>query len=185
VQRGGIKDPIKIAARADRKRNRYKMGRFFEVEIEEGHFSFRLKEEELKKQQLLAGMYVLKTSTSSETLSAEEAQQSYKGLAKVEQDFRILKSSLKVRPIYHWTKNRIKAHVFVCFLALWLEHHFEKRLQSLWENHTRSEIESELIQLKMIYLSPKDIFTQPILTKPTPLQKQIFKHLEFSIPRIE
>jgi len=182
IANGRLKDPIKIAKRVGKWINHWKVGKYFDTNIKQGHLSYRKKETEFNKQNMLSGMYVLATSTDK--LRPTEAQEAYKSLSKVEANFRILKSSLEVRPIYHWKEKRIKAHVFVCFLALWLRWHFNKRLFDLWKKHTRSQIESELMQIKLIRLVPRKILKKPLLTKTTKLQQQIFNQLGFPIPSI-
>jgi transposase len=55
-------------------------------------------------------------------LSAEAAVTAYKGLAVVERAFRSLKTvDLQVRPIFHWNAERVRAHVFLCMLAYYVE----------------------------------------------------------------
>lgn len=182
IAKGRLKDPIKIAKRVGKWINHWEVGKYFETEIAERHLSYQKKEIEFGKQDMLTGMYVLATSTDK--LKPQEVQDAYKSLSKVEADFKVLKSSLKVRPIYHWKKERIAAHVFVCFLALWLTWHFEKRLASLWQKHTRSQVQAELAQVKSIRLLPKKILKQAFLTKITNLQQQIFKQLGFPLPNL-
>lgn len=182
IASGRLKDQVKIAKRVGKWVNHWKVGKYFETEIAEKHLSYQKKRIEFSRQDMLSGMYVLATSTDK--LEPQEVQEAYKSLSKVEADFRILKSSLKVRPIYHWKKKRIKAHVFVCFLALWLRWHFEKRLELIWKKHTRSQVEGELKKMKMLYLVPKTVLKKPFLTRTSSLQKEIFKLLGFQPPRL-
>ncbi|MFQ5788092.1 MAG: IS1634 family transposase, partial [Thermodesulfobacteriota bacterium] len=182
IAKGRLKDPIKIAKRVGKWINHWKVGKYFETKIAKEHLSYQKKEIEFGKQDMLSGMYVLATSTDK--LKPKEIQEAYKSLSKVEADFRVLKSSLKVRPIYHWKEERIKAHVFICFLALWLRWHFEKRLEPMWKNHTRSQVEGELKKLKVLYLAPKSVLKKPFLTKTTKLQQQIFNLLGFPMPHL-
>ncbi len=55
--------------------------------------------------------------TNLEDKSAAEVLERYRGLWKIEQAFRINKTDLKMRPIFHWKSERIKAHIGICFLA--------------------------------------------------------------------
>ena len=71
------------------------------------------------------GKWVLRTNTD---LSPAEAAQAYKGLWKVEQAFRTLKTPLELRPIYHWTEQRVRGHIVVCFLAFTLRQILKQRL---------------------------------------------------------
>lgn len=63
------------------------------------------------------GKWVLRTNTE---LSSQEAALPYKGLWQVEQAFRVMKTPLELRPVYHWTEPRIRGHVMVCFLSFLL-----------------------------------------------------------------
>lgn len=91
----------------------------------------RLDRAKIETDARMDGKWVLKTNSD---LSASEAAQAYKGLWRVEQAFRTLKTPLELRPIYHWTEQRIRGHVMVCFLAFLLRQQLTQRLQqSGWE----------------------------------------------------
>ena len=77
------------------------------------------------------GKWVLRTNTA---LSTADVAQAYKGLWRVEQAFRTLKTPLELRPIYHWTEKRIRGHLVVCFLAFLLRTVLKQRLDDAgWE----------------------------------------------------
>ncbi len=77
------------------------------------------------------GKWVLRTNTK---LPPSEVACAYKGLLQVEQAFRVLKTPLELRPIYHWTERRIRGHVMVCFLAFLLRQLLTQRLHKLgWQ----------------------------------------------------
>jgi hypothetical protein len=78
------------------------------------------------------GLYTIRTSVKAENMSPIETVKAYKQLAKVEQSFRSLKSiDLKVRPIYHYRDNRVKAHIFLCMLSYYVEWYMRQSLTSL------------------------------------------------------
>ena len=80
----------------------------------------------------LDGIYVIRTSESATALSTEDVVRSYKQLADVEQAFRSLKGlELLLRPIFHRLENRVKAHVFVCLLAYYVQWHLKRAWASL------------------------------------------------------
>ncbi len=80
----------------------------------------------------LDGLYVVRTSLPEETLDAEGTVSAYKGLSRVERAFRSLKTvDLKVRPIYHYTSDWVRAHVFLCMLAYYVEWHMREKLKPL------------------------------------------------------
>ena len=73
------------------------------------------------------GLHVIRTSVKAERLSDTSTVRAYKDLCKVEQAFRCFKTvDLKVRPIYHWLNNRVRAHLFICMLAYYLEWHLRQ-----------------------------------------------------------
>ena len=77
---------------------------------------------------LYDGKYVLETNTK---LNWKETVLAYKDLWQIERGFRALKTELEVGPLYHWTESRIRAHIFICFLALLLRYIFAKSLKEL------------------------------------------------------
>jgi transposase len=120
---------------------RYKMGKHFECTIGEGSFTWSRRAESIAQEQMLDGIYVLRTSEPAERLSAEETVRSYKSLAEVERAFRCLKGiDLLVRPIRHRTANRVPAHIFLCVLAYYVEWHLRQAWAPLlFEDEERVE----------------------------------------------
>jgi len=83
----------------------------------------------IEREARLDGIYVIRTSVPTSALDSEQVVRSYKHLATVERAFRSLKSvDLKIRPIYHWTDDRIRAHVLLCMLAYYVEWHMRRTL---------------------------------------------------------
>ena len=112
--------------------NRYKVGKHFTVTIGEGSFSFVRNETLIHREEVLDGIYVIRTSEPVERLSAEDTVRSYKNLTQVERAFRNLKGiDLLVRPIWHHTENHVRAHIFICMLAYYVEWHMRKALAPL------------------------------------------------------
>ena len=101
------------------------------------------KVEKIAQEAVLDGIYVIRTSVAAETLNATATVRAYKDLAKVERAFRSLKTvDLKVRPIYHWLAKRVRAHVFLCMLAYYVEWHVKERLAPiLFDDHDREMAE--------------------------------------------
>jgi len=124
------KKPMKqaeIALKAGRVINRFKVAKHFELIIQDGLFAYSRKEAAIQREADLDGIYVIRTSQPEERLSAEDAVRSYKLLAEVEQAFRSLKSvDLRVRPIYHRVDDRVRAHIFVCLLAYYVQWHLKQ-----------------------------------------------------------
>jgi transposase len=119
-----------IGVRAGKIINHYKMAKHFILTIRDGHLGWARKEDAIKNEELLDGIYVIRTSEPAERLTAADGVRSYKRLALVEQAFRCLKGiDLLVRPIHHRTADRVRAHILLCLLAYYVEWH----LRQAWE----------------------------------------------------
>ncbi len=119
-----------IAFKVGKVLGRYKMGKHFDKTIGEGTLQWSRREDSIKQEAKLDGIYVIRTSESKDRLSAEDTVRSYKSLAQVERAFRCLKGifDLLVRPIRHRTENRVPAHIFLCMLAFYVEWHMRRAL---------------------------------------------------------
>ncbi len=73
------------------------------------------------------GIYAIRTNNTS--LSKEEIYEQYHQLWKIEDCFRVMKSHLKIRPVYHWKPSRVTGHLVLCFLTFVFERHLEIELQ--------------------------------------------------------
>jgi len=112
--------------------NRFKVAKHFELTIAQGQLSFQRNTPAIRRESELDGIYVVRTNQSAERLSAEDAVRSYKSLAEVEQAFRCLKQTdLLIRPIRHRTEDHIRAHVFLCMLAYYVDWHMRRSLAPL------------------------------------------------------
>lgn len=133
----------KIGLRVGRELKSTKMQKHFELNIEDDAFSYRRRHEAIATEAAIDGLYVVRTSVPSEALSAEQAVSAYKDLSQVERAFRSLKTvDLHVRPIYHWKDDRIRAHVFLCMLAYYVEWHLRAALaELLFDDHQREAAE--------------------------------------------
>jgi transposase len=109
--------------------NIYKMKKHFDLDITDETFSFARKTAEIAAEAATDGLYVLRTSLPEQTLGDSDTVRSYKSLALVERAFRCIKTvDLNVRPVYHWLEGRVRAHVFLCMLAYYLEWHMRQCL---------------------------------------------------------
>jgi transposase len=134
-----------IGLRVGRVVNHYKVGKHFELTITDDSFAYKRKDERIAAEAALDGLYVIRTSVSDELLSSENTVRAYKDLSKVERAFRCMKTvDLRVRPIYHWLDERIKAHVFLCMLAYYVEWHMRRKLAPLlFDDHDRESAQRE------------------------------------------
>jgi transposase len=108
---------------------RYKMGKHFQLFIEEDGFRCERKQDNIDREAALDGIYVIRTSVPADKLSSDQVVGNYKRLSSVERAFRSLKSvDLKIRPIYHRLADRVRAHVFLCMLSYYVEWHMRRAL---------------------------------------------------------
>lgn len=132
-----------IGVRVGKVLGKYKVGKHFVLDIGDEHFRYRRDEEKIAQEAALDGFYVIRTSVSAKTLSSESAVRAYKSLSRVERAFRCLKTiDLNVRPIHHRLDDRIRAHVFLCMLAYYVEWHLRQKLAPiLFDDHDQQEAE--------------------------------------------
>lgn len=124
-----LKGKTKIALRVGKIINKHKMAKHFHVTIGEEEFSYQRKQDSIGREAALDGIYIIRTSLTSETIQAQELVKAYKQLSAVERAFRSYKSiDLKVRPIYHHLERRVRVHVFLCMLAYYVEWHMRQAL---------------------------------------------------------
>jgi hypothetical protein len=109
--------------------DKHKMAKHFALEIADSRFAFARKTAEIAAEAALDGIYVVRTSLPAARLDDAATVRRYKSLSLVEHAFRCLKTvDLQVRPIYHWLADRVRAHVFLCMLAYYLEWQMRQRL---------------------------------------------------------
>jgi hypothetical protein len=121
-----------IALKVGKVLDRWKVGKHFRLVIAEGRFEFFREEAAISAEAALDGLYVIRTSEPAGKLPAAEVVRAYKGLSAVERLFRTLKGlELRVRPIFHRDPDRVRAHVFLCLLAYYVEWHLRRSLAPL------------------------------------------------------
>ena len=119
----------KIGIRIGRILERTKMGKHFNLNIEDDCFTYQRDLENIEREAALDGIYIIRTNASSEKLDAEQVVRTYKSLQKVERAFRSLKTAqLHVRPVHHRAENRVRAHIFLCMLAYYIQWHMRAKL---------------------------------------------------------
>jgi hypothetical protein len=116
-----------IALKTGKVVNRFKMAKHFGLTIGDGRFAFERDGETIAREAALDGLYVIRTSESRDDLTADDTVRSYKNLSHVERAFRTLKGpDLRVRPIHHRTEDHVRAHIFLCLLAYYVEWHMRR-----------------------------------------------------------
>ncbi len=125
--------------------DQHRMGKHYDLTITETSFVYRRKEAAIASEARLDGIYVIRTNVPSAALTAEQVVGAYKSLAQVERAFRSMKTvDLEIRPVFHWTAPRVRAHVLLCMLAYYVEFHMRRRLAPLlFDDHDRSAAAAE------------------------------------------
>ena len=124
VASGKLKDDGAIGVRVGKVVNRYKVGKHIDYEIQDRSFTFSVNEGRVAEEAALDGIYVIRTSLPAEVMGTDDAVRNYKNLASVERAFRSMKTmDLHVRPIYHHLEDRVRANIFLCMLAYYVEWH--------------------------------------------------------------
>jgi transposase len=112
--------------------NRYKVAKHFEITINAGSFTFARKQDCIAAEAALDGIYIIRTSVARTEMDAATCVRNYKALTNVERAFKSLKmTDLKVRPIHHRTAERVRAHIFLCMLAYYVEWHMREAWREL------------------------------------------------------
>ena len=132
VEAGRLKGQDKIGLAVGRVVNRYKVAKHFTLTLTDTTLTFARKEDAIAAEAALDGIYIIRTSVTPERLDAESCVRHYKSLSQVERAFRSLKTvDLKVRPIHHRLSDRVRAHIFLCMLAYYVEWHLKEAWREL------------------------------------------------------
>ena len=142
-KRNPLRGKKDIALRAGKIINKYKVGKHFKLTITYANFKYERKEEQIRAEAALDGFYVVRTSVTAECISPENAVATYKRLSVVERAFRCMKTvDMKVRPIFHRLEKRVRAHIFLCTLAYYVEW----EMRQLWAPILFDDEDHELAQ---------------------------------------
>ena len=132
VAAGRLKGQDAIGVCVGKHINQYKVAKHFELTITDTSLAFARKPERIASEAALDGLYIVRTSVPAARLDAPACVRSYKSLANVERAFRSLKTiDLKVRPIHHRLADRVRAHIFLCMLAYYVEWHLREAWREL------------------------------------------------------
>jgi transposase len=132
VARGTLRGAAAIGVRVGKVLNKYKVAKHFDLAIGEASFDFTLRHDKVAAEAALDGLYVIRTGVKKRRMTADDAVRSYKALTGVERAFRSLKTvDLEVRPIHHRREDRVRAHIFLCMLAYYVEWHMREAWREL------------------------------------------------------
>ena len=180
VRAGRLVDPAQIGRAAQRIVGSSGVSRLFDLDIGPGRFVYHYDEDAHAYERLLAGRYVLTTSLAPQQAATERVVAAYRQLADVEARFRTLKDFLRLRPIRHWTEQRVRGHIAVCVYAAVAETLITRDLQAadiadpdLPDQHlTAARALRELDRIRQVRLTANET-PVTLTTRPSPLQTRI------------
>lgn len=132
VDAGRLAGQDAIGLRVGKLVNQYKVAKHFQLDIGDTTFAFQRHHDRIAAEAALDGIYIIRTSVPTTQMDAPQCVRHYKSLAQVERAFRSLKTvDLKVRPIHHRLADRVRAHIFLCTLAYYVEWHMREAWREL------------------------------------------------------
>lgn len=132
VQAGKLLGQGKIGVAVGKVVNRRKVAKHFDLLIADDSFVFTRKSDSIAAEAALDGLYIIRTSVDATRMDAPTCVRHYKSLAQVERAFRSIKTvDLKVRPIHHYLQTRVRAHIFLCMLAYYVQWHMRDAWREL------------------------------------------------------
>ena len=136
-----LKGKDKIGVRVGKIINKYKMAKHFIIDIHDNNLNYEQNTDKIEAEKKLDGIYIIRTSLKKEEATADQAVLKYKNLSNVEKAFRCLKTiDLHIRPVYHRLTDRVKAHVFLCMLAYYVQWHMKKKLAPILFEDAEKEV---------------------------------------------
>jgi transposase len=127
VDAGKLVGKDKIGVAVGKVVNQYKVAKHFELDITDSSLSFTRRADNIALEAALDGLYIIRTSVKAERMDAASCVRTYKSLAQVERAFRSIKTmDLQVRPIHHHLEGRVRAHIFLCMLAYYVQWHMRQ-----------------------------------------------------------
>lgn len=177
------RDPQAVCARVGTLLGKYKIAKFFNWFVDEkGQLTFSLDKAVVAAEEALDGCYVIRSDAHARSMNKEQAVAGYMALRHVEKAFRSLKTvAIELRPVYHKTDDRIRAHVFLCFLSYYLLWHAEQRLKPIFDQDGTHEqrrwsmpvVIERLKSLRREQLLVKNIPVRHLINQPDKEQQQI------------
>jgi len=175
--------------RAGKVVNKYKVGKFIIFEGQGEDLKYTVDAAKIEQESRLDGCYIIFTDVSAEDMTAVQTVENYKNLLKVETAFRNIKTvCLEIRPVYHKSDNRIKAHVFICMLAYYIMWHMNQKLKPFFKtdgvaSERKLTFDYVIEILKGIRKETVEIcgIKSNTITTPTEQQSNILQLLEIKI----
>ncbi|OIN91212.1 MAG: hypothetical protein AUJ20_11410 [Comamonadaceae bacterium CG1_02_60_18] len=164
VEAGKLVGQDKIGVAVGKVVNQYKVSKHFELLIADDSFTFTRKLDSIAAESALDGLYVIRTCVKAARMDAPTCVRTYKSLAQVERAFRSIKMmDLKVRPIHHYLEGRVRAHIFLCMLAYYVEWH----MRDVWRElmFTDEDQAAKLVRDPVAPAKRSDAAMKKVLTR--------------------
>jgi transposase len=142
-------------------------GKFLKIT---GESNIEIDEEKLLLENQWDGLHGVFTNDNN--LSLEEILTQYRNLWHVEEAFRVNKHDLKVRPVYHWTPERVKAHLGIAFMSYVLVAMLEYRVKLQYKDLSPEEIRRNLVKVQASLLRNRKTGFRYLLPSHIPLDAQ-------------
>lgn len=181
---GRLEDEQAAIESATRKLVQLDAHKFFRVRVTKaGALQIEERQDRLAREARLDGVFLLQSSAKE--MAATAIVEAYKQLVSVERAFRTLKSFLRVRPVYHFSERRIRAHFLLCVLAYLVENHLARRLAEVGEERSARALLEELESLRVVDydLGVSMSARLRVLTRPTSAVVSILAKLGYRLPK--
>ena len=175
VAAGQLKAPEKVGAAAARILDHRHGAPYFGWEYKTGQFRYYEHPVHFEREKALEGKYLIQTEEPQ--LGAVEAVQRYQDLMQVEQAFRDLQDVIEMRPIYHRTRRRVEAHIFVAALALLLKHALGRKLQQAGLDLSAEEALGALATVQLLDLELPQEESKRLVTRGSRRAQQVLQAL--------
>ena len=182
VDTGKMKKQKTVVASSEKILNKKHGKRYFNYEVDKEKFEFYRKKESIEYEEKIDGKFMIKTT--EKTLSLKEIVLGYKDLMNIEKMFRDLKDFIEVAPVYHRLNRRVRAHIFVCVLALLVQKYMEKKLNYAKMKISSQKVLSKLKTIKVVINQVRELNLKYVLT-PTQELSRILRVFDIQkLPRI-
>lgn len=181
---GRLEDEQAAIESATRKLVQLDAHKFFRVRVTKaGALQIEERQDRLAREARLDGVFLLQSSAKE--MAATAIVEAYKQLVSVERAFRTLKSFLRVRPVYHFSERRIRAHFLLCVLAYLVENHLARRLAEVGEERSARALLEELESLRVVDydLGVSMSARLRVLTRPTSAVVSVLAKLGYRLPK--
>lgn len=137
----------------------------------QGEANVEIDESKIEKEKQWDGLHGI--ITNHPDLTAEQIIHQYHGLWQVEQCFRVSKHDLNIRPIFHWTPQKIKAHIAICFMALTCARYLYYRVKTQYTALSEQRIRQLLLSVQISILKHQQ--SKTLYGIPSPIQQDVKK----------